>query len=350
MSRPVLYIHAGSHKTGTTAIQQALLAAAQELRSQGVCWPILRTNLAPAKAHSKLVRLVYADDPLSRLRGHWLASSVRRQARGAATTVLSSEKIYRIGYEFFENAEQDTPGNRERRIAFLRRLRGLFAEQFDVRVLLYLRRVDDFAESMYKELLFRKPYAGRFLFERFLVEQRALFDFGAQIRELQANLGPVSVHSYHAACEVGLVEHFCGLIGATLPAQPGRGPRVRRSASNTAALFLERLSAERALTHADRLLVLEFSVSGQMPSTGSGSRSLWPTRESLESFMRQNCSPELDGLFPAIDWGALRFGPLDDREFQASLAAFEDWRRNAASSGAGSAGKASPDTGTAPRA
>ena len=348
MSRPVLYIHAGSHKTGTTAIQQALLAATRELRSQGVCWPVLRTNLAPTKAHSKLVRLVYADDPLSRLRGRWLASSVRRQARGMATTVLSSEKIYRIGYEFFENAEQDTPRKRERRISFLRRLRGLFADHFDVRVLLYLRRVDDFAESMYKELLFRKPYAGRFLFERFLVEQRALFDFGGQIRELQANLGPVSVHSYHAACAVGLVEHFCGLIGARLPAQPRHGARVRQSASNTAALFLERLSAERALTRADRLQVLEFSVSGRMPSTGN--RSLWPTRESLESFMRQNHSPELDGLFPAIDWGALQFGPLDDREFQASLAAFEDWRRNAAPSGAGSAGETPPGTGTPPRA
>jgi len=344
VNKPVLYIHAGSHKTGTTAIQQALRAAKDELRRQGVCWPVLSSGPAHSKLqHSKLVRVVYADGLRARLQARWLASRVRRQARGTKATILSSEKIYRIGYEFFENSDQDTPAKRERRIAFLRRLRALFADDYDIRVLLYLRRVDEFAESLYKEQLFRKPYTGRFLFEDFLREQKALFDYGAQARELGEHLGPVSLQSYDAARRAGLIEHFCGLIGVAPPAQPRPGERVRQSATNTAALLLDRLAAERALTHADRLQVLEFSLSGRMPEPGGKPRSLWPSRESLEAFMRQYRDPALDHLFPAVDWDALQFGAMGDLEYRSALAAFEEWRRSRADAAPGSrSGAAGP--------
>jgi hypothetical protein len=329
VNKPVLYIHVGSHKTGTTAIQQAMRAARDELRQQGVCWPVLRSKPEHSKlAHSKLVRVVYAEGLVARAQSRWLAARVRWQARGLRTTVLSSEKIYRVGYEFFEGVAQDTPENRGRRVAFLQRLRALFADHFDIKVLLYLRRVDEFAESMYKEQLFRKPYTGRFRFEDFLAEQRALFNYGDQVQELQQYLGPVSLQSYDAARKAGLVEHFCALVGVTPPRQPGPGERVRRSASNTAALFLNRLAEERSLTRADRLQVQEFSLSGRMLEPADGARSLWPSRESLESFMQQYRNPALDHLFPAVDWDHLRFGGMESSEYQSNLAAFEEWRRS----------------------
>ena len=327
VKRPVLYLHVGSHKTGTTAIQQAMRAARQELRRQGVCWPVLRSNPAHSKlAHSKLVRAVYAQGPIAGLQARWLAARVRWQARGTAATVLSSEKIYRIGYEFFEEEDQDTPANRERRIAFLHRLRALFEDHYDIRVLLYLRRVDEFAESMYKELLFRKPYTGRFRFDDFLTRQAALFNYGDQAQELRQHLGPVSLQSYDAARKAGLVEHFCGLVGVTLPASFKSDERIRRSASNTAALFLDRLAGERSLTRADREQVLEFSLSGRMPESRDGTRSLWPSRESLESFLQRHRDPALDHLFPGIDWDDMSFGGMNDSEYRANLAAFEEWR------------------------
>jgi len=328
VNKPVLYIHAGSHKTGTTAIQQAMRAARGELRRQGVCWPVLRSNPEHSKlAHSKLVRVAYAEGLRHRVHERWLVGRLRWQGRGCTKTIFSSEKIYRIGYEFFEHAEQDTPGKRERRVRCLRRLRTLFEDHFDIRVLLYLRRVDEFAESMYKELQFRKPYAGSFRFEDFLVQQRALFRYADQVQELQQYLGPVSLQSYDEARRRGLVEHFCGLVGVTLPARLQSGSRVRRSASNTASLFLNRLAEERPIALEDRLEVLEFSLSGRLPEPEGGVRSLWPSRASLESFLQQHREPALDHLFPAIEWGEMRFDGMSDREFEANRSAFEDWRR-----------------------
>ncbi|HQR23638.1 MAG TPA: hypothetical protein PL152_06700 [Steroidobacteraceae bacterium] len=322
MSKPTLYYHVGSHKTGTTAIQQTLLAAAPDLRRQGICWPVL----GPSRAHSRLVRAAYAWGLQGRVKANWLAARVRWQSRGMRATVLSSEKIYRIGYEFFEQAVQDTPGNRARRIAVLHRLRDLFSDDFDVRVLLYLRRLDEFAESMFKELLFRKPYAGRFLFDDFLAEQAMLFDYAGQARELEQHLGPVSLLSYDAARRSGLIAHFCAQIGAASPRSADADPRVRRSASNTAALFLERLAGERAVSHADRLRLLDYTLAGGLPDPPGRMRSLWASRDALEAFMQRYRDPALDHLFPAIDWDRVQFGPLGDAEFQACRAAFDAWR------------------------
>lgn len=325
MNKPVLFIHAGSHKTGTTAIQQALLAAAPELRLQGICWPVL----GPSRAHSRLVRAAHAWGLQGRLKANWLAGRIRWQARGMRATVLSSEKIYRIGYEFFEQTEQDTSANRARRVAVLQRLRDLFSDDFEIRVLLYLRRVDEFAESMFKELQFRKPYMGRFRFEDFLTEQRALCNYGDQAQELEQHLGPVSLQSYDAARRSGLIAHFCTQIGATPPQSAGTGERVRRSASNTAAMFLARLSADRTVSYADRLRLLDYALKGGLPDPPDRTRSLWPSRNALEAFMAQYHDPALDYLFPPVDWDRISFGPMGDAEFQASRAAFDAWRLNA---------------------
>jgi hypothetical protein len=323
---PVMYIHAGSHKTGTTAIQHTLGAAADALRQQGICWPLL----SPNPGHHKLVRAAFGRDPVARFQTRRLAYRVRRQSRGCGTTVLSCEKIYRIGYEFFASADQHTDENRRRRVAVLRKLRGLFAEHFDIRVILYLRRVDEFAESMYKELLFRKPYAGRFLFENFLREQRALFNYGDQVRELEECLGPVAVYSYHAARRTGLIEHFCSLIGASVPAEVRTDARIRRSASNAGALFLVRLAGQRDLSHADRLQVLDFCLSDVWPEPAGRRHSLWPSREVFEEFLRTHRTPGLEHLFPAVDADRLAFGPLDDEQYAQCLGAFERWRSAAA--------------------
>jgi len=325
VNKPVLYIHAGSHKTGTTAIQQTLLAAAPKLRLQGICWPVL----GPSRAHSRLVRAAHAWGVQGRLKANWLAARIRWQARGMRATVLSSEKIYRIGYEFFEQTEQDTPANRARRVAVLQRLRDLFSDEFEIRVLLYLRRVDEFAESMFKELLFRKPYSGRFLFDDFLAEQALLFNYARQARELEQHLGPVSLQSYDAARRSGLIAHFCTQIGATPPQSACTGERVRRSASNTAAIFLARLSAERMVSNADRLRLLDYALKGGLPDPPDRTRSLWPSRNALEAFTRQYHDPALDHLFLAVDWDRIVFGPMDDAEFQESRAAFDAWRLNA---------------------
>ena len=239
--KPVLFVHAGSQKTGTTAIQQTLGAARGELRRQGICWP----ELGSSPVHHKSAQSLHDRGLLARLDAAWMTRRIRRQSQGCRATVLSSERLYRIGYDLIGNEPQDSATRRRRRSEVLGRLRALFADDFDIRVILYLLRVDVFAESMFKELLFRKDYRGRYLFARFLEEQDVLFRYDTRIREFEDCLGPVSVHCYDALKGTAVVPHFCSLIGATPPGSAASDARIRRSASNAGAWFLLQLAEQR---------------------------------------------------------------------------------------------------------
>jgi len=323
---PVLFIHAGSHKTGTTAIQQTLGAARGELRRQGICWPRLGSN----PVHHKLVQSLHDQGLLARLNAGWMARRVRRQSQGCRATVLSSERLYRIGYELIGNEPRDSDARRRRRSEVLGRLRALFVEDFDIRVILYLRRVDLFAESMFKELLFRKDYRGRYPFARFLEEQDALFRYDARIREFEDCLGPVSVHAYDALKGTGVVPHFFSLIGATPPGTAASDARVRRSASNAGAWFLLQLAQQRDLSPSDRRRVLEFCLSDAWPEPPDAPRSLWPSATEHSAFLDTYRSATLEPLLTAVDAGPLEYGPLPAAQFARCLEAWEGWSRSGA--------------------
>jgi len=321
---PVLFVHAGSHKTGTTAIQQTLGAARGELRRQGICWP----QLGSSPVHHKLVQSLHDQRLLDRLNAGWMARRVRRQSQGCRATVLSSERLYRIGYDLIGNEPQDSDARRRRRSKVLGRLRALFAEDFDIRVILYLRRVDVFAESMFKELLFRKDYRGRYPFARFLEEQDALFRYDDRIREFEDCLGPVSVHAYDALKGAGVVPHFCSLIGATPPGTATPDARIRRSASNAGAWFLLQLAEQRDLSPSDRRRVLEFCLSDAWPEPPGAPRSLWPSAKEHSAFLDTYRSATLEPLLTAVDAGPLEYGPLPAAQFARCLNAWESWSRS----------------------
>ncbi len=325
-SEPILFVHAGSHKTGTTAIQQTLGAARGELRGQGICWP----QLGSSPVHHKLVQSLHDRGLLARLNAAWMARRIRRQSQGCRATVLSSERLYRIGYDLIGNEPQDSDARRRRRNEVLGRFRALFADEFDIRVILYLRRVDVFAESMFKELLFRKDYRGRYLFARFLEEQDVLFRYDDRIREFEDCLGPVSVHSYDALKGTGVVTHFCSLIGATPPRTAASDARIRRSASNAGAWFLLQLAEQRDLSASDRRRVLEFCLSDAWPEPPGAPRSLWPSAADRSRFLHTYHSATLDSLLTVVDAGPLEYGPLPEAQFARCLQAWEHWSRSGA--------------------
>lgn len=323
-NEPVLFIHAGSHKTGTTAIQQTLGAARGELRRQGICWP----KLGSSPVHHKFVQSLHDRGLLARLDAGWMTGRIRRQSRGCRATVLSSERLYRIGYDLIGNAPQDSDARRRRRSEVLGRLRALFAGDFDIRVILYLRRVDVFAESMYKEVLFRKDYRGRYPFARFLEEQDVLFRYDARIREFEDCLGPVSVHCYEALQGTGVVAHFCSLIGATPPDAVATGARIRRSPPNAGAWFLLRLAEQLDLSASDRRRVLEFCLSEAWPEPPGAPHSLWPSAAAHAGFLGAHPSARLEPLLPAVAADPLAYGPLTEAQFERCLDAWEHWSRS----------------------
>src|SRR5579862_4732905 len=129
MSRAILkkrlLLHAGVHRTGTTAIQQMLRSNAEQLACNGILYP--RYHAAPPDAvnHQHLAWDIH-NETIDRvaLRG-WVESLARSDA---TTVVLSAEDFCRL-----------------RDLTFLECFRDLF----EIEAVLYLRRQDEWVNSWY---------------------------------------------------------------------------------------------------------------------------------------------------------------------------------------------------------
>lgn len=275
-------LHVGTHKTGTTAIQRTLAANTDYLAKYGIHWPMFGRG----PAHHLLSTSTLERGFVPFVQRCYIRRKIVLAPQSCQTVVISSEKIYRMGFEFFERRPQNTRKNFQRRHDFLRRLRKVLTG-FDVQVLIFLRRVDEFAESLFKELLFRKKYTGALDFTEFLDHQRPLFDYKTQIQTMSEHLGPVKVLSYEQACRDGLLRTFCHELGVDPPPDSRTGMyRIRPSPSNFAARFLMRLASECDLDFIKRNQILEFCLSNAWKDNyGSRSSSLWTSLKSRQSFL-----------------------------------------------------------------
>ncbi|MBD8507583.1 hypothetical protein HT102_13935 [Hoyosella sp. G463] len=137
----VVYLHIGTDKTGTTAIQQALSQSARALREHGILYPrtgrvghahyLLSSALGFTSAPKRSTPTIRARIPALQQK---LANEIRRSR--AATVIISSE--------MFVN-EQDPALARE------------LLAPFDTRIIVYLRRHDKWWESAYRESVKRLP-------------------------------------------------------------------------------------------------------------------------------------------------------------------------------------------------
>lgn len=155
-----LYLHAGTHKTGTTAIQSFAAVHKRALLRRGLLYPgfyqlisLIRNNqiahhwFAHAIADKKNIPL--SAESIPNLTGKWLHKAVKNNA----DLFISAEALYRhvLGGGSYE----------EKRKRYLRRVAG-FLEDFDVHVILVFRRPDDYIRSLYQERVMRaaKPLPG----------------------------------------------------------------------------------------------------------------------------------------------------------------------------------------------
>lgn len=143
---PKLYLHAGTHKTGTTGLQTFAAQNQGRLASQGILYPgYSPLSLKVKDGHHQFAHSI-ARTGNARLSPDDLWHVVRSWHQKAASegldVLVSSEALYRhLAGEgtFFE-----------RRRNYLSRV-STFLEGFDVRPLLVFRRPDDFIRSLYQE-------------------------------------------------------------------------------------------------------------------------------------------------------------------------------------------------------
>lgn len=128
-----IFIHIGTHKTGSTHIQNTCKSLREKLNQQGVCYPVKGYSQS---GHHELAWAMMNNDKEKTER---FVNAAIKEAKGCTAILISSEE-----FEFVRNFE-------------------VFSEVFsphEVEVIAYFRRQDKYLESEYNQHV--KMYENRF--------------------------------------------------------------------------------------------------------------------------------------------------------------------------------------------
>ncbi|MCP4303724.1 MAG: hypothetical protein GY788_02355, partial [bacterium] len=305
-----LYIHVGSHKTGTTAIQKCAAANRSVLRSQGLWYPSNEEiGRAEYHGHHHFAHAVAGrPDPRFSLADIEPFCSLLREGHTQnEMTLLSAEPFFRHFYGHSKNVWA-------RRRAYLKRLRDLIAID-DVVIVIVLRRQDSFARSLYQEKVKARGYTRTF--KTLLKKESWNFDYCTHVSLLSEVFSRVKVLIYEDLVTDDLVNGFFRGIGFA-------GSAIANDKVSNKSLPLELTEYKRLLNRTpgvskDELAIVAKKITGLANRGGLD----WPQdadwlsspdmRAFVEGFgedneqLRQQFLPDRPGpLFPAMTAGAER--------------------------------------------
>ena len=177
-----LFLHIGTHKTGTTSLQRFLTDNRATLRRQGLFYPDPSTDgFGKRFAHHQVAHAMAgqgrAGTPEDARR---FFDRVRRDLRRGESAIVSAEALYRhvlpdggSGRRF--DAGGGVVGDP---LPYIRRVRDCVGD-FDVTVLVMLRPQDTFLESLYAEQVMTSSY--RKDIDHFATERAWLADYDARL-------------------------------------------------------------------------------------------------------------------------------------------------------------------------
>lgn len=306
MSQPPLILHAGVHKTGTTAIQMSLAANRAWLRTKGVHYPELVPGLrGPKTAHHAVIHALAKPTLRKRLQLLRFRRRVERVAREMRVTLISAEPVYRhcLGPEPADTAEFLQGHN-----AYLRRLAHYF-RTFEPKVLLYLRRPDALVVSRYKERVTMASQSPDFV--EFTKIRPWLVSYPERIAAFRDVFGEPEIRIYETERDRGLLSGF--YAGLDLPLPPVElGSGIRISPSNRATLWLRRAQWEAPRSpraHGFRVIFAISSAGAELFVEQSLS-TLWPSDDAFNAFVaRYRSAYEIAGFTlpdppgcPQVQW------------------------------------------------
>lgn len=196
--RPVLYIHIGRPKTGSTALQHFLMKNRQQLLTRGVLYPLTGCH----QLSSHLFAYAYSDRlragahlPAIDQRELWLALGEEVKDASAGRVVLSSENFWFVDP---------------------RRVKDDIDGKYDVRVIAYIRRQDNviassFCEEVKRELISLDADVEEFALDPLRLE---LLDYLAILDEWSSCFGldNLAVRVYERLSGGCIASDFCRLL------------------------------------------------------------------------------------------------------------------------------------------
>ena len=298
---PKLILHAGSQKTGTTSIQYVMSENRPYLDNVRVWYPPIykyfpvKKNLQRARAHFAFANAVssYTDDDRARIDA--FLGAMKKNADRYDRVVLSAETLYRL---FASDDGAVGESALDRRLRFLDRLAKLTAD-FQPEVLLYLRRADRFAASLYAEATVRRSTSQTF--EEFLRAKGGRFNYRERIDQFQ-RFFPTRVYGFEETAKAGLIDAFCSHAGIPGPL-PDTPERPRPSVPNAAVLWLTRAKGERSgMTPVERTHRWHFALLPENAEMFEKDRKtvFWTDRAARDAFIEANHAGVTEVSFPPV--------------------------------------------------
>lgn len=327
--RPDLLLHVGIHKTGTTALQQALAAARSGLAEQGISYPdtgpeMPLDSLRSSSAHHGVAHRLASMSTTERLQLALFRRKLERHANRARLTVLSSEAFHRHLPAGGKGKGRTWMQAHE---AYMRDVRSYLAS-FRCTAFMVVRDPIDFIESIFKEAVTKTTARGVPDFPIFARRAVRYVDFAAHAACLRRTFDDIAIRRYEdLKAQGGIVTSVFREIGADMP--QGCEERARKSVSNTAALWLHaRMGSGSLLRRHARVLYAARDPDGLFSETSR--TSLWSSPEVVSEYL----------LLHRDRFAAMGYGHVDDRPVRPAVwtseqddvatRAFEAWfRRNA---------------------
>lgn len=316
-----MLIHAGTHKTGTTSVQAVLGEHRKELRKQGLVYPDAKPYLGGGRhAHHRFAHALVGVDPDAFDAARRFFQGVKASVQAGDTVLLSSEAFYRHVHGTKQWRSVSNEDYWPFRARYLSQLADMCAD-IDVGVLLFLRRPDTFAESLYHENVTKSLTKSPFY--KWLQRTQPLFHYDAQVDAFASAFSSVQVCRYEDAAAEGLVEAFFRQIGFVAP---GAGSWTRRSPDARLVLWMHQ---RRPGTWAQRR---EFAASPEARELFDdyGATTLWQSREDRDAFLAQFDGDYGAGFF-LPPTGELRPATLSDADAQRIDRAWLRWQQRTVS-------------------
>ena len=225
-------------------------------------------------------------------------------------TVLSAEPIYR--HVVGKVTPGDTQGWFLAHRAYLRRL----AEWLDglrVQPVVYFRRSDEFAASVYKEHVVRRLLTGSERdFKTFVTATAQYYDYSDHIDALRDAFGCVVVRDYDAARRRGLQADFAAQLGAKdLP--PPVHAAVRNSPGNKATLWLAAQPEGRSRRDYFRRVLFAVRAARDEPFSEPEPTTLWADTTTFSNFVARHRTLAGPAVLPRCQSGATCHRPYGRR-------------------------------------